>query len=225
MTEGQKQVKIIVDQRELRSPVVKALDMFGIDIELKVLEVGDYVLSDRVKVERKTVEDFYNSLFTDRKLYSQLFDLSHSCERPLLIIEGYEAEMFTARRIDGRAVDGILNSIALMRIPIRYSVNPQGTANIIVSIATKEQREDKREVNYHGKRSHLSVHEQLEYLISSIPDIGTSTAKSLLIHFGTIEAIARAGIGELIEVDGIGKLTAEKIRNIMTENYNRSESK
>lgn len=223
MTEEQKQTKIIVDQRELRSPVVKALDMLGVNIELKVLDVGDYVLSDRVKVERKTIDDFYNSLFVDRKLFGQLFDLSHSCERPLLIIEGYEAEMFTARRIDGRAVDGILNSIALMRIPVRYSVNPQGTANILASIARKEQVEDKREVSYHGKRSTLSMREKLIYTISSIDGVGPATAKDLLRYFGTIENIAKAGISDLMEIPGIGEKTAVAIRNIMTENYNRSE--
>lgn len=214
-------VTIIADTRELRSPVIKALDKLGIDIELQLLEVADYVLSDRVKVERKTVEDFYNSLFTDRKLFSQLYDLSHSCERPLLIIEGYEAEMFTARRIDGRAVDGILNSIALMRIPVRYSVNSQGTANMMASIARKEQVEDKREVSYHGKRSTLSMHEKLVYTTSSIDGVGPATAKDLLHFFGTIENIAKAGIGELMEVPNVGEKTACTIRNAMTENYNR----
>lgn len=213
--------KIICDSRELRSPVIKELDKLGVNIQIETLPVGDFVLSDRVKIERKTVDDFYNSLFVDKKLFSQLYDLAHTSDVPLLIIEGYEAEMFTARRIDGRAVDGILNSICLMRIPIRYSVNPQGTANIMASIARKEQVEDKREVSYHGKRSHLSIHEQLVYCVTSIPDVGPATAKDLLRYFGNIESIARAGIFELMEVDGIGEKTACAIRNIITENYNK----
>ncbi len=212
---------IICDSRELRSQTIKELDKLNVNIKIETLPIGDYVLSDRVKVERKTIDDFYNSLFTDRKLFGQLFDLSNSCDRPVLIIEGYEAEMFTARRIDARAVDGILNSIALMGIPIRYSVNPKGTANILASMAAHEQNDNKREISYHGKRSHLSVHEQQIYIVSAINGIGSATAKDLLKHFSTIENIAKAGIGELVEVDGVGSKTAEAIRNIMTENYNQ----
>jgi len=216
-------VKIICDSRELRSSVIKELDRQGINIQIETLPVGDFVLSDRVKVERKTVDDFYNSLFVDKKLFSQLFDLSHSCERPLLAIEGYEAEMFTARRIDARAVEGILNSIALMRIPIRYTVSPKGTAQMLASIAAKEQSEDKRTVSYHGKRSSLSEKEKLEYVITSFPDcnVGTSTAIELLKYFGSIESVVKAGVSELDEVPNIGEPTAIKIRNLLTQNYNQ----
>jgi Fanconi anemia group M protein len=213
--------KIIVDQRELRSPVAREMDKLNIDMQFEILPVADYVLSERCAVERKTPEDFYNSLFTDKKLFSQLYDLSHSYERPVLIIEGYETELFTCRRIDAKAVEGILNSIALMRIPVRYSVNPSGTARILAGIASKEQSETKKVFSFHGKRSHLSMPEKLVYCISSIPDVGPATAKDLLRYFGTIEAIARAGIYELMEVDGIGEKTASAIRSIITENYNQ----
>jgi ERCC4-type nuclease len=213
--------KIIADSRELRSPVLKELDKLGVDIQIETLPVADYILSNRVAIERKTIDDFWHSLIEERKLFGQLHDLTQY-EIPILIIEGYEAELFTSRNVNPKAIDGILNSIALMRIPIRYSVNSSGTAQIMASIATKEQCEDKREVSYHGKRSHLTKNEQLIYIVSAIPDIGPATAKELLRYFGTIEAISRAGISELQECDGIGEKTACAIRNIVTENYNRS---
>lgn len=213
--------KIFCDSRELRSGVPAHLERLGAELHIEIMEVGDYVLSDRVAVERKTVDDFYNSLFSDKKLFGQLHDL-RQYEIPILIIEGYEAEMFTARHIDARAVEGILNSIALMRIPIRYSVNPQGTAQILASIASKEQNDEHRAVSYHGKRSHLSMSEKLVYIISAIPDVGETNAKNLLKYFGTIENISRAGISELQEVKNIGEKTAVALRNIVTENYNRS---
>ena len=92
-------------------------------------------------------------------------------------------------------------------------------------IAKKVQAETKNSnFSMHGKRSHLSMPEKLVYCISSIPDVGPATAKDLLRHFGTIEAIARAGMDELMEVDGIGHLTAEKIRNLLTQNYNQGNT-
>ena len=213
--------KIIADSRELRSPVVKELEKLDVDIQIETLPIADYILSDRVAIERKTIDDFWHSLIEERKLFGQLHDLTQY-EIPILIIEGYEAELFTSRNVNPKAIDGILNSIALMRIPIRYSVNYRGTAQIMASIAEKEQSENKREFSFHGKRSYLSKNEQLIYIISAIPDVGPVNARNLLKYFGTIENISHAGISDLMCVDGIGEKTACAIRNTVTENYNRS---
>jgi ERCC4-type nuclease len=213
--------KIICDSRELRSPILKELDKLSVDIQIETLPIADYILSDRVAVERKTIDDFWKSLIEERKLFGQLHDLTQY-EIPILIIEGYEAELFTSRNVNPKAVDGVLNSIALMRIPIRYSVNAAGTAQIMVSIAEKEQTENKKDFSYHGKRSQLSKNEQLIYVISAIPDVGPVNAQKLLKYFGTIENISQTGISDLMCVDGIGVKTACAIRNIVTENYNRS---
>lgn len=216
-------IKVYVDKRELRSPVARELEKLGGELEFVVCEVGDYVLSDRVGCERKTPDDFFNSLFgTDKnKLFGQLYDLSHSYERPLLLFEGYEQELFTTRNVNPKAIQGILNSIALMRIPILYTLNPAGTAQIIASIATKEQSEDTRSFSPHGKRSHLSPRGKKEYVISSFPDcnVGAKTAADLLEHFGTIERVVTASVDELREVPGVGKVTAEKLRGLIIEKY------
>ncbi len=215
--------KVIIDQRELRSPVAKELDRLGCDIKFLTCEVGDYILSERVGCERKTPPDFFNSLFgaDKNKLFGQLYDLSHAYERPLLLFEGYEQELFTTRNVNPKAIQGIINSIALMRIPILYTLNPTGTAQIIVSIASKEQTEDRRGFSAHGKRSHLSSRGKKEYVISSFPDcnVGTKTAIDLLNYFGTIECVVTASTEELQEVPGVGEITAEKLRALITEKY------
>jgi Fanconi anemia group M protein len=78
-----KPIKIIVDVREKN--MAKLLHNYA-DVELKTLEVGDYVLSDRVVVERKTADDFVDSII-DKRLFNQLKNL-RKVEKPLLIIEG-----------------------------------------------------------------------------------------------------------------------------------------
>ncbi len=218
MTEEQKRTRIIIDSRELRSPIARELDNLDIDMQFETLPIADYVLSECCAVERKTVDDFYNSLFIDRKLFGQLHDLKQY-ETPILIIEGSDTEMFTARRIDGRAVEGILNSIALMGIPIRYSVNPAGTARILVSMATHEQKECKRKLSYHGKRSSLTPKEQLVYTLSSVTDIGTTKAINLLSKFKTLKAIANANVDELKDIELIGKQTAPHIKEFFERIY------
>ena len=54
-----------------------------------------------------------------------------------------------------------------------------------------------------------------------IPNVGKSAAKSLLVHFGSIEKIADASVEEMVEVDDIGEITAKCIYTYFHEPANR----
>ena len=54
-------MKIVIDHRQMRSRVAEALGKLGADIEIATLEVGDYVVSDRVAFERKAVDDVFTT--------------------------------------------------------------------------------------------------------------------------------------------------------------------
>ena len=54
-----------------------------------------------------------------------------------------------------------------------------------------------------------------EQVLMGIPSIGIDTAKKLMEHFGTIEAVINAPVKELVEVKGVGKKTANYIYNIV----------
>ena len=63
--------RVIVDMREFRSDLPPMLHQRGIDIEPVTLEVGDYLLSDDLCVERKSLSDLIGSLNSGR-LYTQV---------------------------------------------------------------------------------------------------------------------------------------------------------
>jgi ERCC4-type nuclease len=212
-------IKIIIDHREKRSKVVQEFGNLGAEIEVTTLEVGDYVVSDRVAFERKTVDDLFMTLIERRELFSQLRDLSGSYRRPILIMEGEDPFLYSSRRINPAAIQGFLNSIALMRIPTLYTLNEAETAQVICMIAEKEQGDKSMRFNFHGKRSRLSQNETKEYVVSSIPGIGTVVAGNLLRHFGSVENILTAPGHELMKVDRVGKRTADRIRRLAGERY------
>ena len=60
--------EIYVDDREKGSQVIKELIELNIKINLQRLKVADYVLSERVAVEFKTVDDFIDSIISNRLL-------------------------------------------------------------------------------------------------------------------------------------------------------------
>ena len=65
------QGKIFVDPRERE--MGKLLEAKGLEVTLKNLEVGDYVVSDRVAIERKTAQDFVASIIDpQRNLFRQI---------------------------------------------------------------------------------------------------------------------------------------------------------
>ena len=64
------QPKVIVDMREFRSALPSLLHKRGIDIEPVTLEVGDYIVTPDICLERKSLSDLIGSLGNGR-LYSQ----------------------------------------------------------------------------------------------------------------------------------------------------------
>lgn len=211
-------MKIVIDHREMRSRVAEGLVKLGADIEIATLEIGDYVVSDRVAFERKTVDDIFATLIERRELFSQLMDLSRSYKKPILIIEGDDPFFFSKRKMNPRAIQGFLNTIALMRIPTLYTLNEAETSEAICMIAEKEQT-NKRPFNFHGKRSHLSQSEMKEYVVSSLPRIGHVAARNLLNYFGSVENVMTASREELMKVDRVGHTTADRIRELAGGRY------
>jgi ERCC4-related helicase/ERCC4-type nuclease len=212
-------LRIVVDHREMKSGVAKVLDRLGVIVSFTTLEIGDYVVSDRLAVERKRTDDFASSLIDGkRNLFAQLSDLSRVYEKPVLIIEG--EDLFTCRQLNPNAIYGSLASIAIdFGVSLLYSRDEEETAAILKIIAKREQTENKREVNPHGKRSASTLAEQQEYLISSISDIGPKAARNLLLHFGSVEAVIKADAKELRKVKLIGPKRAARIREILETPY------
>ena len=214
-------MKIIIDHREMRSRVPDALEKLGADIEISTLEVGDYVVSDRVAFERKTLPDLFATLFERQELFSQLRDLARSYRRPILIIEGEDPFFFLNRRVNPMAIQGILNTIALMRIPTLYTLNEAETAQVISMIAENVQEGGNRPINLHGKRSRLSQSEAKEYVLSSILGVGHKMACNLLMQFGSVEKVMAAPREDLMKVERVGSRTADRIRELAGGTYDR----
>ena len=86
--------KVIVDMREFRSELPSLLHRRGLDIEPVTLEVGDYILTDDICVERKSVSDLIGSLQSGR-LYTQCVSMTRYYKKPVLLIEFDPAKPFS----------------------------------------------------------------------------------------------------------------------------------
>lgn len=210
-------VKIIVDHRESRSPVMRFLTQKDITVEPQQLDVGDYIISSRIGVERKTVDDFLSSLI-EGKLFVQMKNLRGTFSRPLLLIEG--EGLLTKRNISHKAIFGSFTAIMVdFGIPIITTHDPQETADFLAVMAQREQKEGDRAVAIRGEKTARSISEQQQFLVEGLPNVSAVLAQRLLQHFGSVRAMANATEEELCQVPGIGKTIASDILKILNAEY------
>ncbi|MCS7123557.1 MAG: ERCC4 domain-containing protein, partial [Candidatus Aenigmarchaeota archaeon] len=72
---------IVCDYRE--EEIALILEKFGFKIVKENLEVGDFVLSKDVCIERKSYDDFVNSIL-DKRIFTQCSFLSTHFKKPIL---------------------------------------------------------------------------------------------------------------------------------------------
>ena len=209
------QLKVIGDYREKASPVMKELVAAGVQLELKQLGVGDYLLSDRVVVEYKLVQDFVDSML-DGRLLSQLKELKQY-PRAIILIEG-EQDIYAVRKVHPNAIRGRHATIAVSyNIPILMTKTPKESAGLLIAMAKREQVGG-TDFQFHSAKP-LTDDEMMEYIIAAFPGIGSQLAKPLLSEFKSIKNIVNASEEELKRVPLIGEKKAARIHELSEKEY------
>ncbi|SEH17536.1 fanconi anemia group M protein [Natronorubrum sediminis] len=217
-------IEIVADQREMDANIARDLSRREeIDIRLETLEVGDYVCSDRVVIERKSVADFVDSLVGgERSIFEQVGAMARHYSRPIVLVEG--EGLYEQRDIHPNAIRGALSSLAVdFGASVLRTESEDESTELLAVLAGREQQTSDREVSVHGEKGAKTVAEQQEYVVSSIAEIGPVTARSLLEEFGTVEAVMIASEDELQEADGVGSVTAERMREVIGTEYTGSK--
>ena len=210
-------VKVVVDHREYRSKVVRNLTANGTHVEPQQLDVGDYVLSSRIGVERKSVDDFLESL-TGGKLFRQIAQLRDAYPRPVLILEG--ENLLTKRNISHKAIFGSLASINVdFGVPVITTKDSAETADLLQVMAKREQKDDKKAIAIREEKNSMSLRERQQFMIEGLPNVSAVLAKRLLDHFGSIRNITNASEEELMEVKGVGINISSEIIEILNAQY------
>ena len=214
-----KSVVIYADHRELGSKVASILKKHC-DLREQQLDVPDYLLSDRVACERKTAKDFVASIM-DQRLFAQLSNMKQF-PSPVLLIEGEEV-FDTGINMHPNAIRGALASIIVdYSIPIIWTKTPLESAQMLYTIAKREQLQEKRSIAIRGKRPTKSTNQEQEFLVSGLPGVSTVKGKNLLKHFLTPEKIFAANEKQLQQVEGIGEGMAKRIRQLLSKKYEKS---
>ena len=211
------QIVVVADSRELGALVTRELAKLGVLIKSETLQVGDFVLSDRVVVERKEVDDFASSII-DGRLFQQAVKLKEAYLKPIIIVEG---ETLTGSgRVRPEAMMGAYASILIdYGIPIVWTQKASETAQLMFAILRREQVQEKRPPRIMAVAKPNILQQEQEFIISSLPNIDNTRAKKLLTTFHTPQRVFQASTEELMTVPGIGEKISQEIRRVLTTNY------
>jgi Fanconi anemia group M protein len=215
-------LRIIADHRETASGVISELRRLGVEVEIQQLKVGDFIVSDHVGIERKSIPDFLQSII-DKRLLEQAGQLTSVFKRPIMILEG--EGLYWRRSIHPNAIRGALAALSAdFGISILPTSCPEETGLMLVALAKREQVGKKREVAIRGEPKKLSIQEYQRFLVEGLPGVSAVLAKRLLLHFGTVGRVMRASEKDLQKVQGIGKEKAKRIREVLTAEYGQNST-
>ena len=209
-----KNIRIVVDEREKKSGIPGLLKGIGINLEIKTLPIGDYIVAPETVVERKTISDLVSSVF-DGRLFDQCNRLKEHYQFPILLIEGNidEIEELTENSL---VFYGAISSIALdFKIPVIHTPNASHTAKLLMSMCS---RKDASKGPFIKKiRKSNDIQKQQLSMLCSLPGVGEKTAIRMLEKFGTPLMVLSSSITELSKVGGLGEARAKNIKKVLQE--------
>ncbi len=126
---------LLMDDRERNAELSARLQAKGVRVQVARLSVGDFVLSKRVCVERKTSVDFEASLL-DGRLFEQAAKLKTHFEKPVVCVVGKPSG-----RLSSGSFRGALLSLYLdYGLQLFFFATETELADFLAHAATREQK-------------------------------------------------------------------------------------
>ena len=207
-----KNLRIVADEREKKSGIPDLLKGTGINLEIKTLPVGDYIVAPETVVERKTISDLVSSIF-DGRLFDQCHRLKEHYQFPILIIEGDidEIEELTENPL---VFYGAISSIAIdFKIPVIPTPNATHTSKLLISMCSRKDASKGPFIKKIRKSNDLQK-QQLS-MLCSLPGVGEKTAIRMLEKFGTPLSVLSSSTTELSKISGLGEARAKNIKKVL----------
>jgi len=205
-------LRIIADKRERKSGIPDLLRSVGVNLEMKTLPVGDYIVAPETIVERKTIHDLVSSVF-DGRLFDQCNRLKSHFQFPIILIEGNvdEIDEITENPL---IFYGAISTIALdFKIPVIPTPNANHTAKLLVSMCSRKESIAGPFLKKIKKSN--DVQKQQLSTLSSLPGVGEKLAVRMLEKFGSPLRVFTATTSELAKIEGLGESRAKKIKKML----------
>ncbi|XP_019719117.1 DNA repair endonuclease XPF isoform X1 [Hippocampus comes] len=223
--------RVIVDMREFRSELPSLLHRRGLDIEPVTLEVGDYILTPDICVERKSVSDLIGSLQSGR-LYTQCLAMNRYYRKPVLLIEFDPAKPFSLMaRSDFRreiSCNGVSSKLTLLtlhfpRLRILWCPSPHATGELFLELKKGRKEPDAAaaqavtaESDTVAESTELYNAGPYDFLLK-MPGVNTKNFRALIRNADSLADLAKLSqdkLAEILENAHNAKLLYEFLHNV-----------
>ncbi|XP_028942394.1 Fanconi anemia group M protein-like, partial [Antrostomus carolinensis] len=205
-------LRILVDSREISSgaEVVSALKAaHGVKVQVCSLSSCDYIVSNRMAVERKFLSELLNS-GNRNKVTQRIQRLQSMFERVCVIVEKDRIRTGETSRFFQRTqyYDGVLAALVQAGVRILFSSCQEETATLLKDLALVEQRKNAAiqvptEVEGHQR-------ERLHFYLS-IPNLSYLAALNMCHRFDSVKKLANSSPLDIAAGAQVSRQKAEEI--------------
>ncbi|XP_027193340.1 DNA repair endonuclease UVH1 isoform X2 [Cicer arietinum] len=234
--EVDKDMQVIVDMREFMSSLPNVLHQKGMRIIPVTLEVGDYILSPLICVERKSIQDLFAS-FTSGRLYHQVETMVRYYRIPVLLIEFSQDKSFSFQSAsdigDDVTPNSIISKLSLLalhfpRLRILWSRSLHATSEIFASLKANQDEPDETKAMRVGVPSEEGIVENdvraenyntsaVEFL-RRLPGVTDSNYRAIMDGCKSLAELALLPVEKLAEIMG-GHKAARTLRDFLDAKY------
>lgn len=226
----QERTKIVVDVREFMSSLPAVLYAQGFDIIPLTLEIGDYVLSPELVVERKTLSDLRGSLFSGR-LYQQAESMCKHYRTAVLLIEFDGDKTFGLQSLSELGDDiqaySLMSRLVLLclhhpRLRLVWSRSLHATGDIFKQLKANHEEPDPLVAATVGVSGDDDVGGDTVVnavgidILKRLPGVTEANWRALMREGGSLAGLATVSLDRLTVVMG-GEVVAKKLYDFLHE--------
>uniref|UniRef100_A0A4X2KQY8 ATP-dependent RNA helicase FANCM n=1 Tax=Vombatus ursinus TaxID=29139 RepID=A0A4X2KQY8_VOMUR len=198
LTEKRQRTCILVDSREISSgsEVISSLrTIHGLEVEVCPLDGCDYIVSNRMAVERKSQSEMMNNM-NRCKLVEKIQYLQNMFERICVIVEKDREKTGAALKVFQRtkSYDSLLSALIGAGIRILFSSCQKETAELIKELTLVEQRKN---AGIHVPIAVKDNKRDMFQFYLSIPNISYVTALNMCHHFSSVKKMTNSSLEEI----------------------------
>ncbi|GAA5880947.1 hypothetical protein JCM16303_005184 [Sporobolomyces ruberrimus] len=238
--------KVVVDIREFRSSLPGLLHAGHFEVVPVTLNIGDYIITPDMSVERKSIPDLISS-FNSGRLYQQCELMTAHYKQPILLIEFDEKKSFNldtyeasrprtdsanAADVDLRA-KLVLLTVTFPKLRIIWSSSPYQTVEIFRELKESREEPDQRkavlvgleedsggiaaEGTAAGVAGEAGFNVAPQEILRSLPGVTSSNYRHLSGQVGNLVELTRLNLNELQQL--IGNEPGKQLHAFLTSDH------
>ena len=211
-------MKVTIDTRE-QDRIDTATTFYekqGLEVEVKELEMGDYIFNDKVCYEFKTVGDFVASI-QDGRVFNQAINMAENYDYNFVIIQGDEHSRAKALAMSKHFQEvtyfGYLGAIASLNrfVTVIESYSPFIQEAYYRMLINAKKSLSTKPIIKKFPRKHKNP--CFNWLCYEVYGINYKTAEKIIqeTEINTLEDLFSLDYSQLTMIDGIGEKTTNKI--------------